>query len=902
MPGLRADITRTFRKLTGREDSNPDPALVETTLATDPRHGLQYGNYKILRRLGAGGMGHVYLALDTRLGRHAALKFLSPRLKDDPEMLARLQQEARTASSLNHPNILTIYDIAEAAGEPFIASEFVEGTTLRHALERNLVEPAAAVDIALQVTSALIAAHDAGIVHRDLKPANIMLRPDGLVKVIDFGLAKFAAGGYMPPSYEPVTTPGAIAGTVQYMSPEQARGEPLDHRTDIWSLGVILYEMLSRRHPFEGDTESHIIVAILDHPAPPLKTTGGIFERALAKDPAKRYQSAADFQAALQRLEPSTRARLKPAPRRKTLWPLLVPLFAIAVLAFCWQTFNWRERLFGPDWFQPAAYQQVTHRGDVLTAVLSPDARTLAYTTSTHDRDRIHLLDLTTQTAKDLPPFAGSLVGLSFSPDSHSLYYTLHDQREWGRLYSASVESAESKFVLDDIDGPVSFSPDGRKFLFRRRFDDKRTNREAIVLVPTDDTGDQRVIFSKYNTTIGGRLAWSPDGNAIAVVVGKTNLEDAVKPTISLLSPDGKTLREFAYPWRLLSGPIWLNQGTLLGFIGAAKGDAEDQGRLREFFTGDATWRDFPGTPLTINGMSISRDERTLSAVTMNRRASLWVTNAESLDQLTEWPVNSNSIWSFGWGAQGGLLFAAQKSNTLALWNSDQPSASHQISFPDGCMEQQPLLLPGQRFLVFASNCATNGNNQNLWQLDTASGDSKQLTFGANFDQDADVTPDGQTLVFNSWISNAPSVRKLPLNGGSATQLTRFQSRNPVVSPDGKLVACQIRENYDGNWRWALLSLRDGSIQRDQITQIPAFDGAPMRWSPDGQELDYVDPSHANSQIWRFPLSGAAPHLLLDAPGKRIADFRWNRDGTRIALLSVETSSDVVLLHKEKIK
>jgi serine/threonine protein kinase len=316
MPSLREEISKTFRRLSRRGDSQPSAAsLADTIVATDPREGKHFGSYRILRRLGFGGMGQVYLALDTRLGRHAALKFLSTQLTSDPAMLLRLHQEARTASSLNHPNILTIYDIGEADGEHFIASEYVEGITLRTALQRRLVTPHIAIDVAAQVASALVAAHAAGVIHRDLKASNIMIRPDGFVKVIDFGLAKLTSAGSAHWHAEPLSSPGTITGTVDYMSPEQARGETVDHRTDLWSLGVVLYEMLSHKLPFNGDTESHVIVGILDRPVPPLpqmpslpRGAAQVLDRALVKERNKRYQSAADMLVEIQALSsPSQR-------------------------------------------------------------------------------------------------------------------------------------------------------------------------------------------------------------------------------------------------------------------------------------------------------------------------------------------------------------------------------------------------------------------------------------------------------------------------------------------------------------------------------------------------------------------------------------------------------------------
>src|SRR3954454_6579665 len=225
MPGLGDTITRTLLRLSRTGEPRPfgPPPSGETP---DHRNleGRTLGSYRILKHLGAGGMGHVYLALDVNLGRHAALKFLSPELVSNREMLDRLQSEARTASGLNHPNILTIYEVAELDGERFIASEYIDGPTLRDALQKEEIDLATAINIASQIASALMAAHSAGVIHRDLKPGNIMIRPDGYVKVIDFGLAKLIqASDRERPIDETWTRAGSVIGTLDYMSPEQAR-------------------------------------------------------------------------------------------------------------------------------------------------------------------------------------------------------------------------------------------------------------------------------------------------------------------------------------------------------------------------------------------------------------------------------------------------------------------------------------------------------------------------------------------------------------------------------------------------------------------------------------------------------------------------------------------------------
>ena len=274
------------------------------------------GHYKISKRIGTGGMGDVYLATDMTAGRKAALKLLPTRFTSDAGRLKRFQQEARALVGLNHPNILTVYEIGEDHSTHYIASELIEGETLRQCLMRGRMELREAVDVVIQVASALATAHETGIVHRDIKPENVMLRPDGYVKVLDFGIAKLAE------QEVPVTVPtdealllvetnlGSILGTVRYMSPEQARGAQVDKCTDVWSLGVVLYEMVTGHVPFTGDTPTEVMTSILENEPPPLASYNKqtppqlqqITSKALRKDRAERYQSASELLQAVKNL------------------------------------------------------------------------------------------------------------------------------------------------------------------------------------------------------------------------------------------------------------------------------------------------------------------------------------------------------------------------------------------------------------------------------------------------------------------------------------------------------------------------------------------------------------------------------------------------------------------------
>jgi serine/threonine protein kinase len=296
-------------------DAIEDAANLLIDGASKPHLKRFIGPYRLLSMLGRGGMGEVYLAADTRLGREVALKLLPAEFARDAERVKRFEREARIASALNHPNILTIYEIGSEGEALFIATELIKGLTLRQRLADGAIEPAEAVNIAIQMASALDAAHSAGIVHRDIKPENVMLRPDGIVKVLDFGLAKPVEDAPSPSDYSSMptrdsyeTSPGALIGTFRYMSPEQARGQSVDHRSDLWSLGAVFYELLAGGPPFGGETPSDIIASILAREPAPLAEPGepdlqNVLARALRKERERRYQSAPEMLRDIQELK-----------------------------------------------------------------------------------------------------------------------------------------------------------------------------------------------------------------------------------------------------------------------------------------------------------------------------------------------------------------------------------------------------------------------------------------------------------------------------------------------------------------------------------------------------------------------------------------------------------------------
>ncbi|HWF89764.1 MAG TPA: protein kinase, partial [Pyrinomonadaceae bacterium] len=545
------------------------------------RSGQTFGSYEVISFLSRGGMGEVYLAEDKRLGRKVALKLLPASFTTDADRLRRFEQEARAASALNHPNIITIYEIREAAGSHVIATEFVEGETLRHRLSRAPLALSETLHIAMQVADALAAAHKAGIIHRDIKPENIMLRPDGYVKVLDFGLAKLSeqatpAVAAEAPTIQVRTGSGIVIGTAGYMSPEQARGLGVDHRSDIFSLGAVIYEMLARRKPFEGDTPSDTLAAILKTEPPPLARVAHgvpaelvrIVNKSLRKDREERYQVVKDlwldlkalkqeleFQDKLDRsvasegdgtammapVEPTEAfAGSRPTTERSAISNISesisveikrhkigAALVLVAVLMIIgaggFGVYKWFSRAEPVAHFWDVRLTRLTNSGNVIDATISPDGKYIVYALSDRSSQSLYIRQVSTANDKLIvPPAPVGVFGMTFSPDGTELYYALKQNLDAGTLYRIPVLGGTPVKVLEKIDAPVSFAPDGKQFVLVRG-NYPNPGESALVIANLDGSGERKLVVEKNPERLASIFftgpSWSPDGKIIAATV-----------------------------------------------------------------------------------------------------------------------------------------------------------------------------------------------------------------------------------------------------------------------------------------------------------------------------------------------------------------------------------------------
>lgn len=917
MPSVRGEITRTLLRLSRRLHSRPglDGEIPVRRPRPNVRAGMVFGNYKIEKLLGAGGMGHVFLATQNPLGRKVALKFLAPELLTEPEMLRRLLEEARMASALNHPNILTIYEIGEREGASYIASEYVEGQTLRTALNKREIDVQGAIDIVCQVLSALTAAHAAGIVHRDLKPGNIMIRSDGYAKVIDFGLAKrtrdpLAAGDDDERS---LTRPGTVVGTVFYMSPEQACGDRVDARTDIWSLGVILFETITRRRPFEGDSDNRVIVNICSKPLPDVPNAAElpsgllpVIERALQKDPAKRYASAREMLDELSTVGLSgggSRTVTRPAAlqtysRRRFLVPVLAALAVLVAVAIGLAL----HKIYGdPEWFQIDKVRQLTFNGRVLSSAMSPDGKYLAYVSGDAEGlQTVYLMQVNgANEVVKVPARNTKYLGLTFAPDDQLFVVAKNRDDLVGRLYEVPVVGdAPPKPIITDIDGPVAFSPDGERMAFVRNNPGTgpahNVTQSGIYVANRADPGTKTELFLTSGYSVSRYLAWSPRGDQLASILFGYSAQSG-HTFLQLVSLD-KRKRTIQLPaWQVVGTLAWVDSGKSIITTAANYHEAAIHAQLRQINIGTGQVRELTRDVSGYRNAAISSDRQQLAVIKEEPKTSLWISEVNRYASgSTSWAEPERTP-NLSWANTDQLIVGSLRGGFPNLWLFNVAEQTRVGLTRQDSAEQDAVAIPGSQVVVFTS---PKSGQTKLWKFDAESNTYLQLTFGPNKDDSPTISPDGKWIVYTSWSSTTPHLFRISINGGSPEPIGHFSATLPVYSPDGKKLVCWFQHPSSSKWNVATISLAS-----PDAVQVVQKAGLPVSWMPDGKSLSSVLTNQRGvSNIWSVPLSAAAPRQVTFFEDQIITKFAWSPTGKRLACLRSNSASDVVLLNRGSMR
>jgi len=914
-------------------------ALAAAGLVSDARRsvlaGRRLGAYQILMPIGAGGMGEVYRARDTRLGRDVAIKLLPPAFTSHLDRLARFEREARVLASLNHPHIAAIYGIEDAttdAGSSVRALilELVEGETLAERIARAGSKGLPlndALDIARQIADALDAAHQKGIVHRDLKPANVKITQQGIVKVLDFGLAKLEAGSgenadgptEAPTLTDNATREGLIVGTAAYMSPEQARGQSVDKRTDIWAFGCVLYEMLTGRAAFAGPTVSDLIVAILEREPDltrlPVNTPASIrrlLQRCFEKDVRRRKRDIGDAGAEIEDTlslseVPASEVLAKPTSQTASVAPLRLLGAGAIVLAGVAYATGWfaRQQTGTPA---PPRFDRVVRLVSTpaheFSPVISPDGKWVAYLSNARGPTDVWVKFIAGGDPANLTASANVNVqatdyigGLDVSPDGTQIAF-MAQGREQGQLNTAWVIAAPlggvPRRVLKPPDAGLHWSPDGKRIAFVRA---GGPLGDALLVADADGQNEQ-IVAKREGAQHIHWPRWSADGRFIYFNHGSQNFN--IEPTeIFRVAATGGPIERVVGTARRAAYPFLSADGQRL--IYAANPDSVDL---------SLWWRDLQtgqDTRLTTGvgeytHPNLSMDGRQLVGTVIDSRQSL-----ERIPLAFDRPVAFEPLTDGysgdidpAWSPDGSrLVFSSSRTGNRTLW-----SAGRQMEQPTPlttgiAIDERPAFSPDGQQIAFVSD---RSGRRGVWIV-SADGGSPRLIAHADVVDTLSWSPDGRRLVYATPIGNAPGLMIMDVATGTTTHLpTPTAASAPAWSREDVIAYVEPRGGTLG--AFAQLIRPDG--QRINASPLdgptaPVIGNGFLAWSPDGKRLAAVAlPGAAAGSVWIIEPNSPTPYKkLMDLPaGVFLRGLTWARDGLSLIVGRYRWSGDIFLAER----
>jgi eukaryotic-like serine/threonine-protein kinase len=922
-------------RLSGFLSEPPYKKVEETTVVAVTRlqelsAGTLVGHYRVTRRLGRGGMGVVYEAEDQKLGRSVAIKMLPEATRSDPVAMERFWREARAASSLNHPGICIIHELNESGDHPFIVMELLEGQSLDKLDYHGAMPYPKLLDFGVQVADALAAAHRKGILHRDIKPGNIFVSPSGQAKILDFGLAKFedadssldstlgddgnetVVAGVFPRQL--LTSPGSTPGTIAYMSPEQARGEALDARSDVFSLGVVLYTLATGQHPFIGSTTAVTFDCILNAaPTAPSSVNPELpleFERvlneALEKDREIRCQSAAELRVNLKRLQRKSsegyagrpirpdageQVEIAPPPENKSrILPVALIVLVVVVTA---GLFGWRlwPRAIP---FSSMSVSQITNTGTLERIALSGDGKFLAEVKNDAGQRTVWIRNLATNTdTQILSAFPSQYLGLTFSPDANYLYFTREtpDNGAVSRIYTMPVFGGTPRQIVLDVDSAPSLSPDGSRFVYLRWTPDRKDQYSEIHIADKDGSNDELLYTSIRKTEAP---VWSPRGDEIAwiEVTGTTTsvvtiLDRASKRVRTIAQAKGAAFdrKDQGY-----SDLAWLGDDRHLLFLySKAHSDREQIGIL------DIAVNGFHTLTNDVNAYSqlaVTADGKTLATVLTNVDSSLAYYKGDGGEMISSTPLRITPT-SLAWADEDRLFLITRGIGISQL----ERTAGTVQPIDTGDLDIGRYIDTCQDGYILFTAIPKNAGESRLFRMNGDGSEITQLT-DAGSARAPFCTPDSQKAYFT--IRDQADVLlaalwSVPLAGG--TPRKEFEAHtfgSFLLTRDAKFTELILAHNLTDSLD--IVDLTSRRIVHRLPLDMSYSEGASPLFSPDGKAIvEGASPTNGNTLRYE-PIDGSAAHFMIAPTHNAITDFAWSPSGSKLGVLQLRKTSDVVLI------
>ncbi len=840
--------------------------------------GKTLGHYQITEKLGEGGMGVVYKARDTHLDRFAALKVLPPEKVSDPERKRRFIQEAKAASALNHPSIITIYDIDQADGIDYIAMEYVAGKTLDELIPRKGMRLSLALKYAVQIADALARAHGAGIIHRDLKPSNVMVDEHGLVKILDFGLAKLTeTAGPEAETAATRTGAGMILGTAAYMSPEQAEGKHIDTRSDIFSFGSMLYEMLTGQRAFRGDTRASTIASILrEDPKPISQVAEGlpreverIVRRCLRKDPEQRFQTMADLRVALEELKEESDSGALDGPGvsgaavRSRLWwagaaaGLVVIVVASGIGGWLWINRSHQRLPEAPM----TAVPLLTFPGDLGGPTFSPEGDRVAFHWTGEKQDNYDIyvkligpgdpLRLTTDPAPDFAP--------AWSPDGKLVAFLRGLETSVGVFVVPALGGPARRLAQIDVPGVavylnLAWSPDNKWLVATDQNDGGPTHAHGFHLISVETGEKTRLTSPPASWVVSGDIlpSFSPDGHSLAFV---RRLDEGIADVYRISLTDDYRAKgdpeRLTYENRDISSPVWTRDGNQILY---SSGNYFTTGRVVRRIALSVP-KGSGGYPATQE--SFGEDALELAISPAGRRLAYhrgyWDINIYRIELHDEngrvgapqkFIASTRPDREQEYSPDGKMItFTSARSGSQEIWvcNADG-SNPRQLTSMGGPLTGDVRWSPDSRMLVFDS---LKEGSLDLYLISAEGGSPRRLTSDLKTEADASWSRDGKWVYFWSDRSGDDQVYKVPSGGGEAIQVTRKGGLYASESPDGKWL--YYSKSSAGGW--AIWKVPSGGGEESQFHEGPIIGGTynfvvvedGIYFTKSGGTLDFID-------------------------------------------------------------